>query len=155
MKYSTTALLITISLLVGSCRSVENGQYSIKQGVFGKVVWLQGNMMPSPSMQINGNAKPIRRTIKIYEYTNFSQVGGEAPLFINIKTRLIKTVKSDGDGYYQAKLPPGRYSIFTVEEDGNKLFANSFDGAGFISAFEVKSNEVVNFGININYKAYY
>lgn len=154
MKYTTISLLVIISFMLNSCGSVKNGTYSIKQGVFGKVVWLQGNMMPSPDLPVRGNGNPIQRTIKIYEHTSFSQVNGEAPLFVNLKTKLIKTIKSDKNGYYQATLLPGKYSIFTLEEEG-KLFANSFDGEGLISCFEVKPNEVVTFDIKINYKANY
>ena len=155
MKYTSISLLVTISFLLSSCGGIKNGKYSISQGVFGRVVWVQGNMMPSPDLPVNGNEKPAQKTIKIYEHTSFSQVNGEAPLFTNVKTKLIKTLKSDENGYYQAKLLPGKYSIFTAEEDGGKLFANSFDGEGLISAFEVKPNEVVTFDIKINYKAYY
>jgi hypothetical protein len=154
MKYTTISLLVIISFLLSSCGAVKNGNYSIKQGVFGKVVWIQGNMMPSPDLPVSGNGKSAQRMIKIYEHTNFSQVNGEAPLFVNVNTKLIKTIKSDRNGYYQAKLLPGKYSIFTLEEDG-KLFANLFDGEGLISAFEVKTNEVVTFDIKINYKAHY
>lgn len=154
MKYTTISLLVIISFTLSSCGSVRDGHYSIKQGVFGKVVWVQGNMMPSPDLPTSGNGKPARRTIKIYKHATFNQVNGEAPLFESIKTKLIRTVKSDENGYYQAKLLPGKYSIFTLEEDG-KLFANLFDGEGLISAFEVKFDEVVTFDIKINYKAHY
>lgn len=154
MKYTKIFLLVIISFILNSCLSVKDGHYSIKQGVFGKVVWMQGNMMPSPDLPASGNGKPVQRTIKIYEHTNSSQVSGEASLFTSVKTKLIKIIKSDENGYYQAKLLPGKYSIFTLEEDG-KLFANLFDGEGSITAFEVKLNEVVIFDIKINYKAHY
>ncbi len=135
MKYTTLFLLVMISFFLISCTSLKNGQYTIKQGVFGKVTWIQGNMMPSPDLPASGLRKPSQRTIKIYEYTNLNQVNGEAPLFTNVKTKLIKILKSDENGYYQANLLPGKYSIFTVEK-GDKLFANTFDGEGLISAFE-------------------
>jgi hypothetical protein len=92
--------------------------------------------------------------IKIYRQTNLNQVIGESPLFKLVNTKLVKTVKTDENGFYQAKLSPGKYSIFTVEE-GDQLFANSFNSEGLISTFEVKVNEVINFNIMINYKAFY
>ena len=133
---------------------MKNNQYSIKQGVYGNVVWMQGNMMPSPDFPNRGKGKPIYRIINIYEQTNLSQVKGNGPLFMSIDSKLIKTVRSNQSGFYEVKLLPGKYSIFTVEEDG-KLFANSFDGEGFINVFEIKANEVVNLDIAINYKAFY
>ena len=61
-------------------------------------------------------------------------------------------LKTNKEGYFQCKLPPGKYSIFTLEEDG-KFFANLFDGEGNITPFEVKKGEVTRYDISINYKA--
>ncbi len=137
-----------------ACIATKSGSYTIKQGVSGKVSWLQGNVMPSPDLPSTGAGKPIKRIIKIYRQTNLNQVIGESPLFNFVNTKLVKTVKTDESGFYQAKLLPGKYSIFTVEE-GDQLFANSFNSEGLITTFEVKLNEVVNFNIMINYKAFY
>ena len=154
MKYTLLFLLVTNSFLMISCGGVKNGKTTIKQGVFGQVVWVQGNMMPSPDFPLRGSGKPVRRMIRIYELTNVSQVDGDAPLYSSVKSTLLLTVKSDKNGHYQAKLLPGKYSIFTVEDDG-KLFANSFNEKGMINSVEVKMDEVTVFNININYKAYY
>lgn len=154
MKYTILFLVVINSFLLVSCFGLRNSQYTIQQGVFGQVVWVQGNMMPSPDSPTRGNGNPVQRTIKIYAQTTANQVNGEAPLYTKINTKLIKTVKSDRNGNYQAKLLPGKYSLFVVEEDG-KLFANSFDAEGLIAAIEVKANEVATFNIKINYKAYY
>lgn len=137
-----------------ACIATKSGAYTIKQGVSGKVSLLQGNAMPSPDLPATGAAKAVERTIKIYRQTNLNQVIGEGTLFKQVNAKLVKTLRTDENGFYQAKLFPGSYSIFTVE-DGDQLFANSFDSKGSIATFEVKPNEVSIFNILINYKAYY
>ena len=137
-----------------SCASIKDGKPSIKQGVFGKVTWSQGNLMPSPDAPKANGSKAVVREVHIYKLTNLSETEGESPLFIKLKTQLIAKAKTDTNGYFQCKLKPGNYSIFTAEEEG-KLFANLFEGDGSIMPFEVKANKVTIVNININYKAFY
>ena len=138
--------------LFSFCSSIKDGKSSIKQGVFGKVTWMQGNFMPSPDRSPAKESSPALRTIYIYSLTKLSEIEGEAPLFSKVSTRLIAKVKTNKDGYFQCKLAPGKYSIFTLEEEG-KFFGNLFDGEGNITPFEVKAEEVTRYDINVNYKA--
>lgn len=154
MKYTRLFLFAMLCCSFSFCASVKDGQSTIKQGVFGRVVWQEGNLMPSPDRPKQKGGTPAMRTIYIYQRTKLSDAEGESPLFSKISTRLMAKVKSNKDGYYQCKLAPGRYSIFTLEEDG-KFFANLFDGDGSITPFEVKENERTTVNININYKAVY
>lgn len=147
-------LFAILTFGVISCASIKDGKPSIKQGVFGKVTWSQGNFMPSPDAPKANDSKAVVREIHIYKITNLSEAEGVSPLFTKLKTQLIAKVKTDTSGYFQCKLKPGKYSIFTAEEDG-KLFANLFEGDGSIMPFEVKTNEVTTVNININYKAFY
>ncbi len=125
------------------------------QGIIGTVTWIEGNQMPmiqdgeDPSKE----AKKVERTIQIFPLTNLSDVKVEDGLITSIASKKIKEVKTDGTGKYAIDLTPGRYSIFTVEEDG--LFANIFDGEGNIQPVTVKENEWVLLDIEINYKAFY
>ena len=140
--------------MFGACAALKEGNPSIKQGVSGNVLWLEGNVMPSPDVKNNGGGKPVVRKINIYEVTTANQVVGTAPLFTAINAKLVASFKSDKNGHFQFELPPGKYSIFTVEDDG-QFFASLSDGNGDISPFEVKPNEVTIYHININYKAFY
>lgn len=142
------------SLSLASCLTIKDGKPTIKQGVYGRVLWLQGNVMPSPDAPNRGSGKPAERTLHIYEITRLNEADGQAPLFTSVPTKLVATTKTNSEGYFQCKLKPGKYSIFTVEEDG-KLFANLFEGNGEITPFEVKANEVVTYHITINHKAFY
>jgi len=153
MKYTIIFLFAVINLSVISCSTIKDGNPTIKQGVFGRVLWLEGNMMPSPDVKTAGG-KPVVRTIHIYRITNTNETVGQSPLFNSVQSKLVATAKTNKDGYFQCELLPGRYSIFTVEED-DKLFANLFEGNGEITPFEVKANQVSTYNININYKAFY
>ncbi len=137
-----------------SCSMQKEGAPKIKQGVFGTITWVEGNMMPSPDAPKSAGSKPVEREIKIYEAVTFKQTKGEAPLFTSVEGKLVKTVKSNAKGFFECELPVGNYSVFTVEE-GGKLFANNFDGNGLINAVDVTQKGVVKLDIQINYKAAY
>ncbi len=114
---------------------------------------MEGNFMPSPDRQPAKESKSAIRTVYIYPLTQLNEIeGGAAPLFTMINKAVIAKVKTNKEGYFQCKLAPGRYSIFTAEE-GGKFFANLFDGEGNIAPFEVKAGEVTRYDISINYKA--
>lgn len=149
-KVSTFCLM----LLIMSCTLQKEGIPKIKTGIYGSITWLQGNMMPSPDEPNAANGNPIARTINIYEVVTFDDVQGEAPLFMAIKRKLVKTVKANSKGFYECELPAGVYSVFTVEPDGS-FFANSFDGNGQINAVKIEQNRLSKLDIQINYKAAY
>ncbi len=143
-----------VIILLMSCAVQNNERPKIKQGVYGNVTWLEGNMMPSPDEPRAMNGRPIERTITIYAIANLKDVIGQAPLFTAINKKLVKTVKTNKSGYYECELPPGFYSVFSKESE-NSFFANSYNGKGEISSVEVKSGVVAKLDIVINYKAAY
>ena len=108
--------------------------------------------MPSPDRPKQGSGVPAVRSVYVYQLTKFSQTIGESPLFSKINTKLVAKVKTNKEGYFQCKLTPGKYSIFTLEEDG-KFFANLFDGEGNVAPFEVIEGKLTTYTINVNYKA--
>ena len=146
--------ILCLALLFVNCTLQKNSNMSIKQGVYGNVYWVEGNMMPSPDAPKANNGRPIERQINIYKVTTFKDVEGQAPLFTKVSTELVKTVKSNSKGFYQCELSPGKYSIFTVEEKGS-YFANSFNGEGEINTVEIVAGQKVKLDISINYKAAY
>jgi len=152
MKYTRLFLFAMLCCSFTFCSSVKDGQATIKQGVFGRIRWQQGNFMPSPDRPHQSAGVPAAREIYIYQVTKFSETTGESPLFSKIHTKLVAKVKTNKEGYFQCKLAPGRYSIFTLEEDG-RFFASISEGDGSIMPFYVKANEVATVNININYKA--
>lgn len=154
MTYTKKLSILCLSVLIMSCSLQKGGTSKIKQGIYGTVTWLQGNMMPSPDEPRATNGNPIARTLNIYEVVTFKEVEGQAPLFNSVKGKLIKSVKSNNKGFYECELPAGTYSVFTVEPEGG-FFANSFDGNGQINAITVGQNEIIKLDILVNYKAAY
>lgn len=146
--------ILCLALLFVNCTLRKNSDMSTKQGVYGNVYWVEGNMMPSPDAPKANNGRPIERQINIYKVTTFKDVEGQAPLFTKISTELVKTVKSNSKGFYKCELPPGKYSIFTAEEKGS-YFANNFNGEGEINTVEIVAGQKVKLDISINYKASY
>ncbi len=152
MKYTRIFLFVMLSSSLSFCTGIKDSKSSIKQGVFGRVLWMQGNFMPSPDKPQRKENTPALRTVYIYKVTKLSETEGESPLFSKINKDLVAKVKTNKEGYFQCKLAPGNYSIFTLEDDG-RFFANLFDGVGNITPFEIKVGEVMRYDININYKA--
>ncbi|MCS5490165.1 carboxypeptidase regulatory-like domain-containing protein [Algoriphagus limi] len=144
--------ILAIVLMNFSCKS----QTSESQGISGKVTWLEGNQMPMISEDgdaspVNPKGIPAKRTILIYPLTNLADSRMEDGLFVQVKGEPIAKTESDENGEYKLELSPGRYSIFTQEEDG--LFANLFDGEGNIQPVTIRDKEWTILDIIINYKA--
>lgn len=147
------SILCLIGVIIG-CSLQKDGMPKTKQGIYGSVNWLQGNMMPSPDEPRSVDGSPIERQLNIYEVVTLEQTEGQAPLFTKINGKLVKTVKSNAKGFYECELPVGTYSVFTVEPEG-VFFANSFDGKGQINAVTIERDSVLKFDVQINYKAAY
>jgi len=110
--------------------------------------------MPSPDAPASPGKRGVQRTLYIYELTNATQVSTTDGVFhTNIPTKLVKRVVTDADGHFAVRLKPGRYSLFTKEEEG--LYANLFDGENNIFPVEVKEGEVIEVEFLINHKAAY
>jgi len=124
-----------------------------KQGLEGFIYFLSGNRMPSPDVK---PAKPsgYSTTLFIYELTNRNQVSAvnHSPFYSNISTKLVKTVKSNDEGYFKVKLPPGDYSLF-VKKD-TLLYANLFDGEN-INPVKVEAGKFTQVTMNVDYDAVY
>ncbi len=140
-----------------SCNKPMNAQENnkaVKQGVMGRLVWLEGNLMPS--IEAGGNApagQPVQREVHIYEVTKISEAEQSENFYKNIQTKLVKVVMSEKNGFFRTALEPGQYSFFVKEPKG--LFANIFDAYGHIMPVEVIEDEVAEVTININYMAAY
>ncbi len=154
MKAFKIILFVTLLLaLAFSCKTAKKDG----QGIQGQVFWLEGNQMPQMMEDGKTSAKPakkgVRRTVKIHELTHINQARLGDALFGDIETPLVREVQTDESGHFSVELPPGRYSIFTVEENGH--FANILDLDSYINPFEVKEGEWTQADILINYQAAY
>lgn len=152
-KYLIYCLVIISSV---ACNTPQ--KHSEKQGLSGKVVWFEGNLMPTlgdSTYLLRAKGKPVQRQIWVYEATTINQVkvSEQATIFSEVNTPLIRKFETDENGEFQANIKPGKYSLFTLEEDG--LFANVFDGQGIINPVTVEVGKFTEIVIKVNYKAVY
>jgi len=145
---------ISIGGATGQKAQQEQQQAPIEQGITGKVLWVSGNQMPSPDAPQSSGKRGIQRTVYVYELTNASQATTTDGVFhTDIQTDLVKQAATDAEGNFAVSLPPGKYSLFTKEDNG--LYANLFDGEMNIFPVEVQRGQVTNVEFVINYKASY
>jgi hypothetical protein len=109
--------------------------------------------MPSPGGPSGGKITPVVRVIFVYEATSYDMVEPSNGTFFNeINTRLVAVIVSSTNGFYQVKLPPGKYSLFVIEND--MYYANGSDGEHIQPAVVVE-NEATKMQIDITYNAVY
>lgn len=126
--------------------------FAQKQGIKGQVFWLSGNQMPGPNKAIVPQ-QGIVREIHIYKVATVNDVVMENNYYSQVRTELVAKVFSARDGYFKVRLPPGEYSVFTVEPKG--LFANMFDAANRINPVIVKPREFAWITVTVDYEAAY
>ncbi len=152
-----TFFIFVLTAFLISCNKPMNAQENnkiVKQGIVGRLLWLEGNLMPS--IEGGGNipaGQPVQREVHIYEVTKMSEAEQHENFYSNIQTNLVKVVMSEKNGFFKTSLEPGQYSLFVKEPKG--LFANIFDAYGHIMPVEVLEDEVTEVTININYMAAY
>src|ERR1043166_2065325 len=88
---------------------------TITTGVWGTVSSMEGNCMPvvQPGVSTCKHC-PVKRTGKIYEYTRLADAtpsGTSNIFFDSFNTALITQADTDDDGFFQATLPAGHYTI--------------------------------------------
>jgi hypothetical protein len=146
------ALLCSFLLACHPAHTLSNK--NINQGISGYVQEVSGNRMPSPDAP-PASPRGIRTTVYIYEPTNTGQVDriGTSAFYHSIRTKLIRSVKTDASGYFAIALPAGSYSLFT-RIDG-KFYANNFDQMNNIALTTVVPDMVSLVKITVNSKAVY
>ncbi|MCC5936298.1 MAG: carboxypeptidase regulatory-like domain-containing protein [Lunatimonas sp.] len=155
MKMPQIWLGVVLLLVVASCKPIK----PITQGLRGQVFWVEGNLMPQVSE--DGSAAPgeaqakrgAKRILRIHALTTLDQVSLGDFLIGSIQTEQVAEVETESDGSFHIELPAGRYSVFTVEEEG--YFANIFDQQNHINPVEVNVGEWSFLEIVINYRAVY
>ena len=153
MKFYTAFLCTVVLTVVYSCSMQKKQQAAGTQGIKGNITWIEGNLMPGPDKK-DGLKKGVQRTVFIYSVATASQATGEAPLYQEVKSKLVAKVESDSTGFYQCDLKPGRYSVLTKEESG-KFFSGLSNDNMELSPVEVLENAMIVYDIQINYKAVY
>lgn len=127
---------------------------TITQGAWGTVSSIEGNCMPTvPACNSCCSNCPVQRTVRIYKYTlrsNASPNPNNTSFYDAFNSPLIAEVHTDNNGFFQANLPAGQYSIAIIEN--GKLYCNSIDGAGGLGSFSVLTG-TTNINVAMTYKA--
>ena len=123
-----------------------------KEGIKGQVFWVSGDQMPGPGKSVSPQLGVVR-DILIFKKLTVGDVNQNGQ-FIDVKdAEPVTTVRSNSDGTFKAKLPPGDYSVFTREPAG--LFANIIDHDGCVNCITVKPKSFAWMSITIDYEASY
>ncbi|WP_242927585.1 hypothetical protein [Pontibacter vulgaris] len=131
---------------------------TIQQGITGTLTYKEGNCIPTigPNGPCEGYSSckeyTVKRKIIIYSYTTLHQATEHDFVYYTLDANPVLTVESDAEGFYQAILAPGSYSVF-IQENG-KLYAKGFDGQGGINPVRVDEDKVTNFNLQLNYSVY-
>lgn len=126
----------------------QRARVTIPQGLWGTVCLFEGDFMPGPpEAPARGRTLAVSRTIYVHALTHQSQVvppagadGRSSMLHSAVLTPRVDSTQSDERGFFQVRLPPGRYSLF-VRERGQH-YVNLFDGQGNVFPVTVDSGRV-------------
>ena len=130
---------------------------TITRGVWGTVSLAEGDCMPSiPYNPCRIRHCPVRRTVRIYDYSkadNTVPYNPYGPFFDSLNTRFVAQVETGENGFFQADIAPGQYSIFMVEN--GKLYAdnNKRDNQGGLCPFSFASG-TITVNLLLNYVTY-
>jgi hypothetical protein len=132
----------------------NESKVTISKGIWGTVSMLQGNCMPIVDPNVCTHC-PVKRTVRVYEYTMPSKAvpyNNSTIFFDSFQTQLIAETEADEDGFYQLDIPPGQYTIVTLEQ--GKIYAGGSDGVGGLSPFSLENNnELKNINLIRSYNA--
>lgn len=93
---------------------------SVSEGITGTLTMKDGDCSGTGT---TCREYPVKRQIRIYNAVLSSQLPGNGVNFITkVNGKLIATVSTDNEGFFQYQLAPGNYSLF-IEEDG-KLYSD-------------------------------
>jgi len=125
----------------------------IIQGIYGKVIFKEGNFTPSGEIANNGKIYGVKRQIYFYELTALKDVKmGEGDFVNYISSEIMDSIYSDKNGNFNIELPEGKYSII-INESG-RLYAKP-DDKDYLNPISITQNVAKNVVIEIDYKAQY
>ncbi len=95
----------------------NSAKVTIKNGVWGTVSFMEGNCMPIIGLNTTCKNCPVRRIVRIYQYTTENQAikSGIISFYDSFSTQLIKEVETDDNGFFQTELSAGEYTMVIIE----------------------------------------
>ena len=131
---------------------------ALSQGIRGTVLFWHGFFVfPDDYRQYR---KPVERELRIYELTTLdpndvdivSIDSNEGNFFSAVHTGLVAVVQSEcREGRFEIELPPGRYSVFAVED--GQFYARNLTPGGEINPVHVRLGTFADIEFDITYGA--
>lgn len=149
-------IICIILVVLTGCESFK--QATSFEGISGQIRWVEGNLMPTPgdaNYAQRAKGRPVEREVFIFELVNRKDaISAGGSFYKSVNSRLVNKVKTNKDGEFNAKVPPGTYSVLVLEEEAG-FFANMMDGENNLNPITVEPDKFTDIQILINYKAYY
>ncbi len=148
-------LLFALGLLILSACQKTPSSTLPAQGIKGKVLWLEGNQMPSIGQKKIDKALPLACTVYICKPIKMEELKGNMPLFEELPQSLIvASAETNKEGHFAIELPQGHYSLIT-STPSNQYFANRSNGQGVLHPITVEANKLVEVEVKVDYLATY
>jgi hypothetical protein len=142
-------LLSCIVLMTAAACSAADFNTTVKRGVWGQVTLTTGNCMPSVDDESKCHKEGAAQEVYIFEPVRTADMD---VTYLKGEGKVIKQVKPNSDGFYEAELPPGTYSVF-VDDDGRK-YCNLFGGQPDETCRVTVKDGLERFDINIDHAAW-
>lgn len=122
---------------------------TIAEGVWGDVWFWDGDF---GEVCASGTVTPAVREIRVYPLTTAADAAPAAGhgFYRSVSANPVATVTSDRFGFFEAAVPPGRYSLFAVID--SLLYANP-DPQGDLCPVDVIAGQVTSTRLDITYRA--
>ena len=141
---------------------------TISQGIWGDIRYWTGDFMPKvsstqdPCSSSSGRIYNVKREVFIFPtinpFTSPSSVQLDVaglPFILQINATPVLTVWSDDNGFFQATLPAGSYSVLPKDTFNGKTFyyASRYDIAGNIQTANITTGKTAQIILNIYFNA--
>lgn len=102
----------------------------------------------------SGTVTAVGRELRIHEVASGTEVvwANDRHFIREVRTPLVAIVWSDAQGFFQAALPAGVYSAFTVED--SVLYWRFVNDKDHLDSFQVQDGKTTEFHFDIRYEAY-
>lgn len=137
--------LLFVFLFIGCTTRSQQAKTAVLSGELRELV---GDFMPSPDLPMDLSGVPLKARIAI----TIAVAAGttHSPIFTALPARPIKEVKTDANGKFRLRLPPGRYSVFVQLKEG--WYANLIQD-GLIQPVYLQKDSTTSITIKVTTKA--
>lgn len=142
-KWISYCIMGSLFFPLFSCKSQQIVQD--KPNFIGSIYEQKFNSMPGNGRG-SGKGTPMATSLHIYKATQLNQLDSLTGSFCSrINGDSITTIQSNSMGQFNARLKPGKYSVFVRAE--NAYYIPFFSGTAWTALFEIKADTPTNLDI--------